>query len=96
MPNFKNVQVMTQRHIQNQSLLSRFKHWALGSTALVVGSTAMAAEGDPVIPDFLGPAKTALSGMGTDLGLLFLGVIGILLVILAFSVSRSGIKQARS
>ena len=38
--------------------------------------------------------KDALSGIGTDLGIVFMVAIGITLVIIAFTTSRGGIKRA--
>lgn len=75
-----------------------FQRWrqkataAVISTGVLVVSNAHAAEGD--IPDFLAPAKTALSGIGVNLGTLFLTCIGIILIIIAFTISKGGIKKA--
>ena len=95
MSNLQNVQKIAQQEVHEKSWFNRFKTKALvGSSALVVGSSAMAAEGDPVIPDFLAPAKTFMTGIGTDLGTVFMVAIGITLVVIAFTVSRGGIKKA--
>lgn len=99
MSNLKNVEIMeqtVQQQAHEKSWFNRFKTKALvGSSALVVGSAAMAAEGDPVIPDFLAPAKTFMTGIGTDLGTVFMVAIGITLVVIAFTVSRGGISRVK-
>ena len=96
MSNLQNVQKIAQQEVHEKSWFNRFKTKALvGSSALVVGSAAMAAEGDPVIPDFLAPAKTFMTGIGTDLGTVFMVAIGITLVIIAFTVSRGGISRVK-
>lgn len=96
MSNLQNVQKIAQQEVHKKSWFNRFKTKALvGSSALVVGSAAMAAEGDPVIPDFLAPAKTFMTGIGTDLGTVFMVAIGITLVIIAFTVSRGGISRVK-
>lgn len=95
MPNLQNVQKIEQQEAHEKSWFNRFKtKAAVASTSLVVGSTAFAAEGDPVVPNFLTSAKDALSGIGTDLGIVFMVAIGITLVIIAFTTSRGGIKRA--
>ena len=95
MPNLQNVQKIAQQEVHEKSWFNRFKTKALvGSTSLVVGSAAMAAEGDAAIPNYLETAKTALTGIGTDLGVVFMVAIGITLVIIAFTTSRGGIKRA--
>lgn len=84
--------------IEQPQQKTRFQRWCKKATATVIStgvlvvSNAHAAEGD--IPDFLAPAKTALSGIGANLGTLFLVAIGIALVIVAFTLSKGGIKRA--
>lgn len=98
MSNLKNVEIMeqtVQQQAHEKSWFNRFKSKAaVASTSLVVGSTAFAAEGDAAIPNYLETAKTALTGIGTDLGVVFMVAIGITLVIIAFTTSRGGIKRA--
>jgi len=98
MSNLKNVEIMeqtVQQQAHEKSWFNRFKtKAAVASTSLLVGSTAFAAVGDPVVPNFLTSAKDALSGIGTDLGIVFMVAIGITLVIIAFTTSRGGIKRA--
>lgn len=96
MPNLQNVQKIDQQKAHEKSWFNRFKtKAAVASTSLVVGSTAMAAEGDPVtIPDFLAPAKTALTSIPADLGVLFMAAIGIVILIIVFTNSKGGIKRA--
>lgn len=86
-----NVEVMAPRDKQKQGLWSRLSTWAVGSTALVAGSSAMAAEGDPV--NFLANATSSIGSIAGDLGIFFLAVIGISLLIAAFSISKGGIKR---
>ncbi|TNL41835.1 hypothetical protein [Acinetobacter bereziniae] len=95
----KNVEVIEQQvHEKNWFQRFNFKTFRknLVATAITTGvlvvSNAHAAEGD--IPDFLAPAKTALAGIGSNLGALFLSVIGIVLIIIAFTISKGGIKKA--
>jgi hypothetical protein len=95
MPNLQNVEKIVQQEAHRKSWFNRFKTKALvASSALVIGSTAIAAEGDPAVPDFLSGAKAALAGIGLSLGELFMVVIGIILVIIAFSNSKGGLKRA--
>lgn len=86
-----NVKVMPPRHKQKQGLLSRLSAWTVSSTALVVGSSAMAAEGDPV--NFLEKATSSIASIAGDLGVFFLAVIGISLLIAAFGISKGGVKK---
>ncbi|TNL41160.1 hypothetical protein [Acinetobacter bereziniae] len=96
----KNVEVIEQQELHEKTWYQRFNFKTFRkklvasaiTTGVLVVSNAHAAEGD--IPDFLAPAKTALAGIGTNLGALFLSVIGILLIIIAFTISKGGIKKA--
>lgn len=92
----KNVEVIQQPE-QKQSWFDRLKGRAtstavIASTAIV--ASAAHAEGETAIPDFLKPAKDAISGLGVSLGEIFLIAIGITLVIITFTTSRGGIKKA--
>ncbi|MCH7352242.1 MULTISPECIES: hypothetical protein [unclassified Acinetobacter] len=93
----KNVEVLEQQTTHEKSWFQKFRNRAtstavIASTA-IVASTANAA-GESVIPDFLKPAKDAISGLGVSLGEIFLIAIGITLVIITFTTSRGGIKKA--
>lgn len=96
----QNVEKIATQENHEKSWFKRFKtKFAVGSSALVVGTSAMAA-GDTAdvsfIPDFLGGAKTALSGIGTDTAALLLIVIGLIIMFAVFGVSKGGIKKAGS
>jgi len=90
---FKNVEVIQQEEVQTK-WYERFRK-KIGTSAVVVtavatASTANAAE----VPDFLAPVSTALDGIGVGLGSLFLTVIGIICVIIAFTTTKGGVKKA--
>lgn len=95
----KNVEVIEQQELHEKTWYQRFNFKSFRkklvasaiTTGVLVVSNAHAAD---EIPDFLAPAKTALAGIGTNLGALFLSVIGIVLLIIAFTISKGGIKKA--
>lgn len=96
----QNVEKIAVQQNHEKTWFNRFKtKLAVGSTSLAVGSSAMAA-GDTAdvsfIPDFLGAAKTAMSGIGTDIAALLLIVIGLIIMFAVFGVSKGGIKKAGS
>lgn len=98
MPNFKNVEkIENQEHHENtwfQRFNKKLGVAVTGSTALVVGTSANAAEGDlSFIPDFLGPVKTAMGGLGTDAAAILLIGIGLTVMFAIYSVSKGGIKK---
>ena len=92
---FKNVEVIEQQEVHKKTWFQRFRN-KLGGTAVVSGalvaSNAHAAEG--AIPDFLATAGSSLTGISTGLGALFVIAIGITLLIMAFVISKGGIKKA--
>ncbi|MCH7378602.1 MULTISPECIES: hypothetical protein [Acinetobacter] len=91
----KNVEVIEQQAHEKtwfQKFRGRATSTAVIASTAIVASAANAA--DPVIPDFLAPAKNAISGLGVSLGEIFLIAIGITLVIITFTTSRGGIKKA--
>jgi|GEM_PF-2008470 len=92
---FKNVEVIEQQEVHKKTWFQRFRN-KLGGTAVVSGalvaSNVHAADG--AIPDFLGTATTSLGGIGTGLGVLFVAAIGITLLVMAFVISKGGIKKA--
>ncbi len=64
---------------------------AVVTTGVLIASSAHA---EDTTPDFLGQAKTAITGLSTNLGGLFVVAIGITLLIMAFQLSKGGIKKA--
>lgn len=90
----KNVEVIEQQ-AHEKSLFQKFRSHA-ASTALVATSAAVAipAHAEGTTPDFLSGATTALTGIATSLGGVFLLAIGIILVIIAFTNSKGGLKRA--
>lgn len=94
--NLKNVEVI-ETPTQDKSWFQKFRTNRT-VTAAVVATTGVAASSanaaDPVIPDFLAPAANALTGIATSLGGLFAICIGIILVIIAFTNSKGGLKRA--
>lgn len=94
----KNVEVIEQQAHEKlwfQKFRSKFSS-RTASTALVATGAAVAipAHAEGTIPDFLGGATTALTGIATSLGGVFLLAIGIILVIIAFTNSKGGLKRA--
>lgn len=92
----KNVEVLEHQETHKKTWFQKFRNQltataVIGSTALVA-SNSNAAAGDP--PDFLTPAKTAITGLGVSLGEIFLIAIGITIAIIVFTISRGGIKKA--
>lgn len=101
MPNLVNVEKIDNQEQHEKTWFQRFNKKlgvaVTGATALVVGTSANAAEVDlSFIPDFLGPAKTAMSGLGIDAAALLLIVIGLVIMFAIFGVSKGGIKKAGS
>lgn len=95
----KNVEVIEQNTHEKswfQKFRSKFSSRA-ASTALVATGAAVAIPAhaaDPVIPDFLAGATGALTGIATSLGGVFLLAIGVILVVIAFTTSKGGLKRA--
>lgn len=94
--NVERIPAQTQTQSEQkwyQRFNTRYIAPALASaTAFAVTAPAYAAEGD--IPDFLAPAKTAMSALASNLGAVFMVVIGIILVIITFTNSKGGLKRA--
>lgn len=92
----KNVEVIQQQAHEKswfQKFRSKFGSRA-ASTALVATGAAVAIPAHAETPDFLAGATTALTGIATSLGGVFLLAIGIILVIIAFTNSKGGLKRA--
>lgn len=93
---FKNVEVIEQQAHEKswfQKFRSKFSSRA-ASTALVATGATVAIPAHAEIPDFLSGATDALTGIATSLGGVFLLAIGIILVIIAFTNSKGGLKRA--
>ncbi|MFK4049884.1 MAG: hypothetical protein WBG77_11870 [Acinetobacter venetianus] len=89
----KNVEVIEQTQ-HEKSWFQKFRNKRAVSTALVVTGASVAIPAHAEIPDFFAPATEALGGIATGLGGLFLLAIGITLAVIAFTISRGGIKKA--
>lgn len=92
----KNVEVIEQQAHEKswfQKFCSKFSSRA-ASTALVATGSAVALPAHAEVPDFLADASTSLSGIAVSLGGVFLLAIGIILVIIAFTNSKGGLKRA--
>jgi len=91
---FKNVEVIEQQEVHKKTWFQRFRN-KLGGTAVVSGAlVASNAHAADAIPDFLATAGTSLTGISVGLGALFVIAIGITLLIMAFVISKGGIKKA--
>lgn len=99
MPIFKNVEKIENQEKHEKLWFQRFNKKlgvaVTGSTALVVGTSANAADTADLsfIPDFLGPVKTAMGGLGTDAAAILLIGIGLTVMFAIYSVSKGGIKK---
>jgi len=94
----KNVEVIEQlAHEKSlfQKFRSKFSSHAVSTTLVATGAAvAIPAHAEGTTPDFLSGATTALTGIATSLGGVFLLSIGIILVIIAFTNSKGGLKRA--
>lgn len=95
-----NVEVIEAQQEHEKSWFQRSKNRILGAvatgTALVMVSSANAAEGAIDVPDFITPVKSAFTSIATDLGGFFLVLLGITVAIAVFVISRGGIKKGAS
>lgn len=95
-----NVEKIEAQENHEKSYFKRFNNKVLGlvatGTALVMGSSAHAAEGGITVPDFITPVKTAFTSIASDLGGFFLVLLGITVAIAVFVISRGGIKKGAS
>ncbi|MEN8369085.1 hypothetical protein [Acinetobacter bereziniae] len=91
---FKNVEVIEQQEVHKKTWFQRFRN-KLGGPAIVSGAlVATGAHAADGVPDFLGTATTSVGGIATGLGVLFVAAIGITLLVMAFTISKGGIKKA--
>ncbi|GAA5565855.1 hypothetical protein Asch03_03395 [Acinetobacter schindleri] len=89
----KNVEKIEAQEQHEKSWYQKFRTKlvpAVVTTGILIASSAHAE--DP--PDFIATAKTAMTGLVTNLGGLFVVAIGITLLIMAFTLSKGGIKKA--
>lgn len=96
MAKFENVEVLlSQSQPVKKSWFARNCPTFAAAGAALMGSTVTFAETvtPPTIPNFLETASTAIGSIAGDLGAFFLIVIGIVLLIAAFSISKGGIKR---
>lgn len=90
----KNVQKIEAQEIHKKTWFQKYR----GKLAPVVISSgslvAMSANAAGETPDFLATATTSMSGILTSLGGLFVVGIGITLLIMAYVISKGGVKKA--
>lgn len=95
-----NVEKIEAQKKHEKSWFQRFNNKILSvaatGTALVMASSANAAEGDIAVPDFITPVKSAFTSIASDLGGFFLVLLGITVAIAVFVISRGGIKKGAS
>ncbi|MEN8411936.1 hypothetical protein ABFP33_18465 [Acinetobacter bereziniae] len=90
---FKYVEVIEQQEVDKKTWFQRFRN-KLGSTAIVSGALVATGAHAADAPDFLGTATSSVTGIGTGLAALFVAAIGITLLIMAYVISKGGIKKA--
>lgn len=95
MAKFENVEVLVSQSqpVKKGWFARNCPTFAAAGTALMGSTVAMAEVVPPVIPNFLETATTSIGSIAGDLGAFFLIVIGIVLLIAAFSISKGGIKR---
>ncbi|WP_151793030.1 hypothetical protein [Acinetobacter seifertii] len=89
----KNVEKIETQEQHQKSWYQKFRTKlvpAVVTTGVLIASSAHAED----TPDFIGTAKTAMTGLVTNLGGLFVVAIGITLLVMAFTLSKGGIKKA--
>ena len=90
----KNVQKIEAQEIHQKTWFQKFRG-KLAPVAISSGSlVAMSANAADTAPDFLATATSSMSGILTSLGALFVVGIGITLLIMAYSISKGGVKKA--
>lgn len=89
---FKNVEVIEQQEVHEKTWFQPFRN-KLGFSGIASGAL-VATGAHAEVPDFLATAGTSLSGIATGLGALFVIAIGITLLVMAFVISKGGIKKA--
>lgn len=91
----KNVEKIEAQEQHQKSWFQKFSNKFVPVLVVTGGLIASSAHAeDPAVPDFLATAKTSLLGLITNLGGLFVTAIGITLLIMAFVISKGGIKKA--
>lgn len=88
----KNVEKIEAQEQHQKSWFQKFR--SKFAPAAVVTGGLIAANAHAADPDFLGSATTSLGTIVIGLGALFTAAIGITLLIMAFGVSKGGIKKA--
>lgn len=89
----KNVEKIEAQEQHQKSWFQKFRNKFVPVVVVTGGLIASSAHAEDT-PDFLGQAKTAITGLVTNLGGLFVVAIGITLLIMAFQLSKGGIKKA--
>ncbi|MBZ6535515.1 hypothetical protein [Acinetobacter seifertii] len=89
---FKNVEKIETQERHQKTWFQKFRSKFV--PASVVTGGLIAANANAADPDFLGTATTSLGTIATGLGALFVAAIGITLLIMAFSISKGGVKKA--
>ena len=88
----KNVERIETQEIHKKTWFQKFRN-KLSPVAVATGGMIVA-NAHAEAPDFLGEASTSLGAIAVNLGALFVIAIGITLTIMAFTLSRGGIKKA--
>lgn len=92
-----NVQKIEDQKNHEKSWFQRFNKkastLAVTGTALAVGSSVQAAEGDITVPDYISKVTNAYTSIAGDLSGFFLICLGITIAISVFVISRGGIKK---
>ena len=91
----KNVEKIEQE-THEKTWFQKFKNKINSKLApvAVVSGALVASSAHAEVPDFLATASTSLGGIATSLGSLFVIAIGITLLVMAFVISKGGIKKA--
>lgn len=90
---FKNVEVIEHQEVHKKTWFQRLRN-KLGGSAIASGALVATGAHAADAPDFLGSATTSIGGIATGLGVLFVAAIGITLLVMAFTISKGGIKKA--
>ncbi|MFZ5395115.1 hypothetical protein ACOY72_13080 [Acinetobacter seifertii] len=89
----KNVEKIEAQEQHQKSWFQKFSTKFVPVLVVTGGLIASSAHAEDT-PDFLATAKTALTGIITNLGGLFVVAIGLTLLLMAYGVSKGGIKKA--
>lgn len=88
----QNVEKIEAQEKYKKSWFQKFRGKLALPVVAIGGMAAASAHAD--VPDFLATGTTALGGIATGLGTLFVAAIGISLLVMAFMTSKGGIKKA--